>query len=76
MDGNWMERGYVDGNRKVGEDRREYVDGGEELVGKRDRRIFAMVGGGGEVCARLAQLVRSLTANQEVPGSSPGLVEG
>ena len=26
--------------------------------------------------ARLAQLVRSLTANQEVPGSSPGLVEG
>ena len=27
-------------------------------------------------CARLAQLVRSLTANQEVPGSSPGLVEG
>ena len=29
-----------------------------------------------EVCARLAQLVRSLTANQEVPGSSPGLVEG
>ena len=25
---------------------------------------------------RLAQLVRSLTANQEVPGSSPGLVEG
>ena len=47
MDGNWMERGYVDGNRKVGEDRREYVDGGEELVGKRDRRIFAMVGGGG-----------------------------
>ena len=28
------------------------------------------------LCARLAQLVRSLTANQEVPGSSPGLVEG
>ena len=28
------------------------------------------------VCARLAQLVRSLTANQEVPGSSSGLVEG
>ena len=28
------------------------------------------------VCARLAQLVRSLTAIQEVPGSSPGLVEG
>ena len=28
------------------------------------------------VCARLAQLVRSLTANQEVPGSIPGLVEG
>ena len=27
-------------------------------------------------CARLAQLVRSLTANQEVPGSIPGLVEG
>ena len=27
-------------------------------------------------CARLVQLVRSLTANQEVPGSSPGLVEG
>ena len=26
--------------------------------------------------ARLAQLVRSLTANQEVPGSIPGLVEG
>ena len=29
-----------------------------------------------DMCARLAQLVRSLTANQEVPGSSPGLVEG
>ena len=28
------------------------------------------------VCARLAQLVGSLTANQEVPGTSPGLVEG
>ena len=28
------------------------------------------------VCARLAQLVRSLTANQAVPGSIPGLVEG
>ena len=28
------------------------------------------------VCARLAQLVRYLTANQEVPGSIPGLVEG
>ena len=28
------------------------------------------------VCARLVQLVRSLTANQEVPGSIPGLVEG
>ena len=28
------------------------------------------------VCARLAQLVRSLTANQKVPGSIPGLVEG
>ena len=28
------------------------------------------------VCARLAQLIRSLTANQEVPGSIPGLVEG
>ena len=28
------------------------------------------------ICARLAQLVRSLTANQEVPGSSLGLVEG
>ena len=27
-------------------------------------------------CARLAQLVRSLTANQTVPGSIPGLVEG
>ena len=27
-------------------------------------------------CARLAQLVRSLTASQEVPGSIPGLVEG
>ena len=27
-------------------------------------------------CARLAQLVRSLTANQEVPGLIPGLVEG
>ena len=26
--------------------------------------------------AGLAQLVRSLTANQEVPGSIPGLVEG
>ena len=26
--------------------------------------------------ARLAQLVKSLTANQEVPGSIPGLVEG
>ena len=31
---------------------------------------------GVKVCARLAQLVRSLTANQEVPGSIPGLVEG
>ena len=29
-----------------------------------------------KVCARLAQLVRSLTANQKVPGSIPGLVEG
>ena len=28
------------------------------------------------VCTRLASLVRSLTANQEVPGSFPGLVEG
>ena len=28
------------------------------------------------VGARLAQLVRSLTANQKVPGLSPGLVEG
>ena len=28
------------------------------------------------VCARLAQLVRSLPANQEVRGSIPGLVEG
>ena len=28
------------------------------------------------VCARLAQLVRSLTANEKVPGSIPGLVEG
>ena len=28
------------------------------------------------MCAKLAQLVRSLTANQEVPGSSPGPVEG
>ena len=28
------------------------------------------------VCARLAQLVRSLTANHEVPGSIPSLVEG
>ena len=28
------------------------------------------------VCARLVQLVRSLTANQEVPGSSPDLVVG
>ena len=28
-----------------------------------------------EACARLAQLVRSLTANQKVPGSIPGLVE-
>ena len=27
------------------------------------------------VCARLAQLVRSLTANQKVPGSTPGLVK-
>ena len=27
------------------------------------------------VCARLAQLVRSLTANQEVPGSIPGNFE-
>ena len=27
------------------------------------------------VCARLARLLRSLTANQEVPGSIPGLVE-
>ena len=30
----------------------------------------------GRVCARLAQLVRSPTANQEVSGSIPGLVEG
>ena len=29
-----------------------------------------------QVCVRLVQLVRSLTANQEVLGSSPGLVEG
>ena len=28
------------------------------------------------VCARLAQLVGSLTANHEVPGSITGLVEG
>ena len=28
------------------------------------------------MCARLAQLVRSPTASQKVPGSSPGLVEG
>ena len=28
------------------------------------------------VCARLAQLVRSPTASQKVPDSSPGLVEG
>ena len=28
------------------------------------------------LCARLAQSIRSLTANQEVPGSIPGLVEG
>ena len=28
------------------------------------------------VCARLAQLVRSLTAKQKVPGSIPRLVEG
>ena len=28
------------------------------------------------VCARLAQLVRSLTVNQKVPGSIPRLVEG
>ena len=28
------------------------------------------------VCARLAQSVKSATANQEVPGSVPGLVEG
>ena len=28
------------------------------------------------VCARLEQLVRSLTTNQEVPGSIPGMVEG
>ena len=27
-------------------------------------------------CARLAQLVRSLTTNQKVPGSIPVLVEG
>ena len=30
---------------------------------------------GKSVCARLAQLVKSLTANWEVPGSIPGLVE-
>ena len=30
----------------------------------------------GDVCVRLVQLVRSLTANQEVLGSIPGLVEG
>ena len=29
-----------------------------------------------QVCTRLAQLVRSLTANQKVPGSIPSLVEG
>ena len=28
-----------------------------------------------KMCARLAQLVRFLTANQKVPGSIPGLVE-
>ena len=27
-------------------------------------------------CVRLVQLVRSLTANQKVPGSIPGLIEG
>ena len=30
----------------------------------------------GRLCARLTQLVRSLTANQKVLGSIPGLVEG
>ena len=29
-----------------------------------------------QMCARLVQLVRSLTANQEFPGSIPGLVKG
>ena len=28
------------------------------------------------VCARFAQLVRSLTTNQKAPGSIPGLVKG
>ena len=27
------------------------------------------------VCARLAQLAKSLTANQEVPGTTPGTVD-
>ena len=29
-----------------------------------------------QMCAKTAQLVRSLTANQDVLGSIPGLVEG
>ena len=28
------------------------------------------------ICAKLMQLVGTLTANQEIPGSIPGLVEG
>ena len=34
--------------------------------------VSAFSGTGKFVCARLAQLVRSLTANHEVPGSIPG----
>ena len=39
-------------------------------------RVAIDPGGPGGLCARLAQLVRSLTANQEVRGPIPGLVEG
>ena len=42
----------------------------------RMQRARAATIGKSLVCARLAQLVRSLTANQEVSGSIPGLVEG
>ena len=47
-------------------------------IGKLGEKIHlgGQGGGGGvvvSVCAMLAQLVRSLTASQKVPGSIPGL---